>query len=211
MTTLEETPLENLEEKVFATMVELLHSTQLERIEYNHVSAEVEDVVEIYIGEPSEKDGHVLVSTFGAGSLVTKGNASIDGVEKPYRAEFYGVAKDVAGAKLLAERLAKLAFIVSGHEEAFVPGMVVTGLGIEGNLSHTLISENPIGVLNGHGAIPIVTSEFSIFWVAVNPISEEEALAFSSTETGLNDFLASASDQGLDFYDDTRNVNDKNN
>lgn len=209
MTTLEETPLENLEEKVFATMVELLHSTKLERIEYNHISAEVEDVVEIYIGEPSEKDGHVLVSTFGAGSLTTKGKASIDGVEKPYRAEFYGVAKDVAGAKVLAERLAKLAFIVSSHEEAFVPGMVVTGLGVEGNLTHTLISENPVGILNGHGTVPILTSEFAIFWVSVNPISEEEGLSFSSTETGFKDFLETASEQGLDFYNDNRNVDTK--
>lgn len=205
MTTLEETSLDNIEDKAFETLAGLLHSTHLEKIEFNNSSDNDEDdSIDIFVGAPAESDGHIVVSTFGAGSLPTKGNANLDGIEKPYRAEFFSVVKDATEVRSIAERLAKLAFIVNAHQEAFVPGIIIDGLGSEGELTHTLISEQPFGVLHGHGAVPILTSDFAIFWIAVTPISSEEAKLVSSEENGFQKFETFANEQALSFYENAR-------
>lgn len=195
MTHIEETLLENLEEKAFETLLGLLHSEKLEKIEFNDGS---DSIIEVFLGEPAESDGHVVVSTFGAGGSPTKGFVNFDGKKKPYRSEFFGVAKDMVEAKSLAETLAKLAFIVDKHAEIFTPGVMIGNMG-QSPLSGVLISEAPKGTHSGHGAAPILTEDFALFWVAVTPISSDEAslLEDKSLKAEFDKF---AQDQGLSFY-----------
>lgn len=206
MTKIETISLEDLEEKAFKSLLIVLQSENIKKIEFiNTTNTKVNDMVEVYIGESDKNDGHIVVSTFGAGGSPTETTVDVDNVKKGYRTEFFSIAKNLVEANLLAKRLAKLAFIVDSHKEGFIPGSIVSKLNEDKELPYTLISDKPIGLFFEHKIEPIFTTQFGLFWVAVTPVTENEANLIA-TEKGLKEFEVFATKQGTNFYASDRDV-----
>lgn len=183
-------------ENVFASIVELIHSQNVEVVNF-HFPFNNEEAIQaqVAIGEPSEEDGHVVVSTYGLGGVTTPARAKIDDVDKELRVELFGIAKNSEEARLLAKELAGLALYVYNTQTPLVPGVVV---GQEGS-AYYIISASPYGVLNGHGHKPVHTTPYLVSFFAVNRISNSEAKLLN--EPGVSDkFVKFYENLGLDAY-----------
>lgn len=194
--TIEKTPLTDLEQAASVATVELLHSEELEKFEFS----DGDSSIDVYIGAPAD-DGHVVVSTFGAGGLPTKGTVNFDGENVPYRAEFFGIANSREEGLKLADKLARIVFTVAATEEAFFPGLIVQGFApAEAELSHVFLATSPVGSNVNHGHEPLLTDEFALFWVAVNSLTEAEAKVVMEGDDGLTKISDLATEQGAKFY-----------
>lgn len=205
--TLEQIPVNELEETALQSALALLHSSEIERMTFTSDDENDPVSIEVLIGKPADTDGHILVSTFGLGGTQTNGRAKIDETEYDYRSEFFALASNLTDAYKLAEVLAQLAFLVDAKKEAFYPGMVITGiLPEEQKLNNILLSANPIGVHENHGIVPIPTKDFAVFWVAISLVSKEEAELINSNEEGWETFKKFTADLDIKAYDLDRNT-----
>lgn len=202
MSTIEETPLRELEETALERTTQLLHSSEVERMVF---TSEGDDPVsiEILIGKAADSDGHILLSTFGLGGSTTTGQVNIDEDGKfEYRTEFFSLASNLTDAYKLAEVLAKLAFIVDNSTDPLLPGMILGGiLPEEDKLNRISLSDAPIGVHAGHRLPPVVTKDFAVFWTAVTLVTDDEAQLVSTGEEGWNEFQEFLTKLDIGAYD----------
>jgi len=180
-----------VEEAVVESIKELMGTESFYKSEYIVPDTETEDLaIDVLVSD--REDELIVLSTFGAGSLATKGKINIDNQgEVEYRTEFYALANNSSDSIILGEVIAKLAFIVSKNDEAFFPGMVIAGVSPTGHesLTHTLIAPMPIGVREDIRVAPVsADAEFAICWVNAIPVTQEEADLISAGPEGFKQF-----------------------
>ena len=180
-----------VEEAVLENIKELFGTESFFTNEYVVPDTDTDDMaIDVLVSD--REDDTIILSTFGAGSLNTNGTATIDDTENiPYRTEFYAIAGGPAEIVIVGEVLAKLAFIVSKNEQAFFPGMVLTGVAptTQDNLTHMLLSPMPIGIRESTKVAPVQAgTDFAIFWINATPITEIEAELIKEGPDGYKTF-----------------------
>jgi hypothetical protein len=207
MDTIETTPLGELEQKALNNVGQLLHSEDIEQLSFTNDAENETQEIAVFVGQPADTDGHMVVSTFGSGGSATTGNVKIDDAEAttPYRCEFFSVVSNRTDAYKMAEVLAKLSFIVANKGDALTPGMILGGITDENDkLNRVLLGETPLGTLGNHGVSPIITKDFAVFWIAVTLVNETESDLISSGQEGWDKFTKFYNGLDIAAYDLSR-------
>jgi hypothetical protein len=192
-----------VEEAALENVKELFDTDSFFKSEYLIPDTETENMaIDILISD--RDDDTIILSTFGGGSLTTKGTVTIDDVENiPYRTEFYAIAGSPADSIIVGEVIAKLAFIVCKNEEALFPGMVLTGVSptAHEHFTHILLAPAPVGIRENIKVAPVQAgTDFAIFWINVMPITEIEASLISEGPEGYKTFETFMISLGYEAY-----------
>lgn len=190
------------QDAVVENIIELLGTNVLESKTYLVPEAEEDFALDIFYVD--DDINPIRLSTFGVGTLPTKGTIKIDGNEPvQFRSEFYALAKTNNDSHILGEAMSRLAFIVSKNEAMFAPGLIVEGVMPESSpLQKILLTPNPLGVNKNVSIGPVVdyTEKFGIFWVNLTPVSDYEAEVYKSGKEGQNRLTEFLENEGSNAY-----------
>jgi len=183
-----------LEEAVVVQVRDLIGSDVLTLTEYVIPDGEEDVSIQLFSSGMEEEtvDEPIIISTFGAGAIKTKGEIQIDEKKVPYRAEFYALTETKEESILLGQALSQLAFIVYKNEQMFAPGMIVAGVlpvGLE-RFTHLYLTPAPLGKHKEIAISPLIAGEeFAIMWVNAFPITEAEAEAINTSDESNTKFV----------------------
>lgn len=191
-----------VQDAVVESLKELLGSTVFEKKTYLVPDSEEDFALDVFYVDDDVNP--IRLSSFGVGSLPTKGTIKIDNSEPlSFRSEFYALGKTNNDVHVIGEAMSRLAFIISKNEVMFGPGLVVSGIMPETSpLQNVLLAPTPLGILKDVTVGPVVNSEegFAIFWVNLIPVSEYEAEVFKSGKEGQRRLAEFLEEQGTNAY-----------